>query len=438
MSEGYAAENELVSEESNYYDRALDTSIACSVVGFLLGLVTLVDAVALDTGGPALQSLLLTLFVLGVGGVGTVGLFSYLGVVSIPSQRARGVGLGLLVALALLAAVSVPMSMPLATLLGLVLVAQGIVVGAAGVVSRLGIVRNEPADSAGLIAGAAFGAVGLLIGAALAATLFDGVLTWIAAVAGGLGLFALTVLPREDVSSTVPAALLLLVLGTTIATATVGVGWQWNPETLQGGFTGGVAVPLFVLFGSMVSGWAAAKARAGFGARGRQYGVFLLINLNAVLIVAAMVSIVAFVASQGVTYAFHGFRVGALTALVVLSPLLVGTLNWARSPAGTDRWHSAARQVFRVLPLAALGALVALLLSVIVTGTAFEVPFVYDVLQNRELVPTETSLRVTPELTVGTLLVIVPGTVLSCASTAASARSGPNCRTSRQSSAHSG
>ena len=414
MSEGYAYENALVSEESNYYDRALDTSIALSVVGFLLGLVTLVDAVGLDTSGAALNSLFVTLLVVGVGGVATVGLFSYLGVVPVTSQRVRGVGVGLLVALVVLAVASVPMGtgLNLATLLGLLLVAQGLVIGAAGAVSRLGVVRNEPASSAGLLAGGAFGVVGLFIGGALAATLFGGTLTWVVAVASGVGLFALAVLPREDISSTAPAALLLVVLGTTIATAVVGVGWEWNPETLQGGFTGGVVVPLFVLSGSMVSAWAGAKARAGFGARGRQYGAFLLINLNALLIVAAMVSIVGFVASQGLTYAFHGFRIGALTALVLLSPLLVGTLNWARSPAGTDEWHSAARQFFRVVPLAALGGLVAVLLSVILTGNAIEIPFVYDVLQNRELVPTDTTFRVTPELTVGTLLVVIPGAVV--------------------------
>ncbi len=414
MSEGYARENELVSEESNYYDRALDTSVALSVVGFLLGLVTLVDAVGLATSGAALNSLFLTLLVLGVGGVATVGLFSALGVVPITSQRVRGVGVGLLVGLILLAVVSAPMGtgLNLATLLGLLLVGQGLVIGAAGVVSRLGVVRNEPASSAGLLAGGAFGVVGLLIGGALAATLFGGTLTWVVALAAGVGLFVLTVFPREDVSSTAPAALLLVTLGTTVATAVVGVGWEWDPQTLQGGFTGGVVVPLFTLFGSMVSGWAAAKSRAGFGARGRQYGAFLLINLNALLMVVAMVSIVFFVASQGVTYAFHGFRIGALTALVLLSPLLVGTLSWARSPAGTDEWHSAARQLFRVLPLAALGALAAGLLSVVVTGDAIEIPFVYDVLQNRELVPTDTTVRVTPELTVGTLLVVVPGTVV--------------------------
>jgi len=344
MSEGYARENELVSEESNYYDRALDTSIALSVVGFLLGLVTLVDAVGLATSGAALNSLFLTLLVLGVGGVATGGLFSALGVVPITSRRVRGVGVGLLVGLILLAVVSAPMGagLNLATLLGLLLVGQGLVIGAAGAVSRLGLVRNEPADSAGLLAGLAFGVVGLFIGAALAATLFGGTLTWVVGLAGGVGLFALTVLPREDVSSTVPAALLLVTLGTTVATAVVGVGWEWNPRPLQGGFTGGVVVPLFTLLGSMVSGWAAAKARAGFGARGRQYGAFLLINLNALLMVAAMVSIVFFVASQGVTYAFHGFRVGALTALVLLSPLLVGALSWARSPRCSSRSSSPA------------------------------------------------------------------------------------------------
>jgi len=412
MSEGYARENALVSEESNYYDRALDTTIALAVVGFLLGMVTFVDVVSLDSSGSALNGLTLAMLGLGVGGIGVVGAFSALGIVPVTSRRVRGVGLGLVIALVVLALVAFPMNISLATVLGLVLIVQGVVIGASGVVSRLELVETEPASSAGLLAGAAFGVVGVVIGAALGATLFGGVLTYAVALAGGALLFGLTVLPREDIASTMPAALLLVTLGATIATAAIGVGWQWDPEAIDGGFTGGVVIPLFVLFGSMVAAWAAAKSRAGFGARGRQFGAFLLINLNALLMVVVMVAIVAFVTFQGVTYAFHGFQIGALSALVILAPLFIGTLNWARSPAGTDRWHSAARQFTRVLPLAALGGVAALLVSVIVRGSAFEIPFIYEIQENRELVPLETSLRIVPDVTVGTLVLAIPAAVV--------------------------
>jgi phosphate transport system permease protein len=412
MSEGYARENALVSEGSSYYDRALDTSIALAIVGFLLGMVTFVDVIGLETSGSALNDLMLTLFALGIGGTAVVGLFSYLNVVPVTSRRVRGIGLGLLLALVALALLSFPMNISLATLLGLVLIVQSLVIAGSGVVSRMELVETEPASSAGLLAGGAFGVLGALIGAALGATLLGGSLTYVVAFAGGVGLFALAVLPREDISSTFPAALLLIILGTTIATAVIGVGWQWNPDAIDGGFTGGVVIPLFTLFGSMVGGWAAAKSRAGFGARGRQFGAFLLINLNALLMVAVMVSIVAFVASRGMTYAFHGFQIGALSALVILAPLLIGTLNWARSPAGTDQWNSGARQFFRVLPLAVLGAVAAFLVWVAATGDALEIPFIYEVQQNRQQMPLETSFRVVPELAIGTLVLAVPAAVV--------------------------
>jgi phosphate transport system permease protein len=103
---------------------------------------------------------------------------------------------------------------------------------------------------------------------------------------------------------------------------------------------------------------------------------------------------------------------GALSGLAVLSPFLVVALNYARRPAGTDEWNSAARQLFRVLPLAVVGGLGALLSALLVTGSGVEVPFTYDVLQNRELVPVDSSFRITTETTVGTLLVLIPGAVL--------------------------
>ncbi|MFC7134272.1 MULTISPECIES: phosphate ABC transporter permease PstA [Salinibaculum] len=414
MSEGYADRNALVAEESNRYDRGLDSAIALSVVEFTLGMLTLGKVVALDTSGAALGELFLTMLAVAVGGVGLVGLFSYTNVVPVTSRRVRGIALGALVSLVGLTVVTYAVDMTLATALGLMLLVQAVAVATAGVTSRLELVDTEPNATAGLLAGVVFGIVGLFLGAALGGTLvgFDSP-AWVAvALGGGVGLLVLAVVPREDLGSTLPAAVIVGVLGLTVTTATIGLGWEWNPEAINGGFTGGTVIPLFALFGSLLGSWAAAKSRAGFGARGRQFGAFFVINLNAFLMVAVMVSIVLFVTVKGVGYAFHGFAIGAPSALVLLAPLLVLALNRARAPAGSDEWHGGARQFFRVLPLAAIGSLAALLLSVVLTGDAVEFPFTYTVLVNREQVVLDTAVSVTPTAKVGTLLVLVAGLLL--------------------------
>ncbi|MHB9287111.1 phosphate ABC transporter permease PstA [Halobacteriales archaeon Cl-PHB] len=412
MSEEHVRETSLVSAESNYYDRALDTAIALTVLGFVLGLLTLVKVVSLDTAGGALADFFVTVLALGVGAVGVVGLFSYLNVVPVTSQRVRGIGLGLLVGLVGLTALAAVLPVTLATLLGLVLVVEAGIVCLAGVASSRGVVDTEPSPSSGLLAGLAFGVVGLLIGAALGGTLLGGsaVAYYGSAVVVGLGLGALTILPREDLGSALPVTVLVGALGLVVATGTIGLGWTWSPgPNIDGDFTGQVVVPLFVLLGSIVASWGAAKARAGYGARGRQYGAYLVIYLNAAMMVAIMVSIVAFVTQKGLAYAFHGFQLGAVTALVALSPAIVLAANWARRPAGAADWHSGARQFVRVVPLAALGSAAGLATLVLVTRDAFAVPFTYTVWVNRQPKVLDTAFELTAEPTVGTLVVVLTG-----------------------------
>ena len=412
MSEAYARETSLVSAESNYYDRALDTAIALTILGFTLGLLTLVKAIALETAGGALTDFFVSFLAVTVGAIGVVGLFSALNVVPITSQRVRGIGLGLLVGLVGLTALAALLDVTLATLLGLVLLVEAVIVCAAGVVSAQGIVDTEPSPSAGLLAGVAFGVVGMLIGAALGGTVFGGspVAYYGSAIVGALGLTSITIVPREDLGSALPVTILVGTLGLVIATGTIGLGWTWSPDpNVDGDFTGQVVVPLFVLLGSIVASWGAAKARAGYGARGRQFGAYLVVYLNAAMMVGIMVSIVAFVASKGLTYAFHGFQIGAVAALVVLSPAIVLVANWARRPAGSADWHSGARQFFRIVPLAALGAAAGLASLVVLTGESFEIPFSYTVWVNRQPEILDTAASLTAQATVGNLVVIFAG-----------------------------
>jgi len=417
MSDAYAREASLVSGESNAYDRLLDGTIALSVVAFVTALLALVEVVSLSATGAELGAFFRTLFAVVAGGVGFVAVASWAGVVPVTSQRVRGIAVGLVVTTVLLTAAAYTLSGTLATLLGLVLVVEAVVVLAAGLASRFGAVDTEPNSSAGLLAGGTFAAIGLTVGAALAGSLsgFGSPLWLLGAVAVALVLFAVTVFPREDLGSTLPVALVVGTLGAVVATAAVGVGWQWNPDTLSGGFTGGAVIPVFVLFGSLLTAWAAAKCRAGFGARGREYGAFLVINLNALLMVAVMVTIVVFVAIKGVAYALHGFTVGALSALVLLTPVFALVTEFVRTPAGTGDWHTGARAVARLLPLAGVGSVAAVLTTVLVTGEPLVYPFEYLIQVNRESQPLDTGITITAEPIVGALVLVAPALVMFAA-----------------------
>ncbi|MDT3433486.1 phosphate ABC transporter permease PstA [Haloarcula sp. 1CSR25-25] len=415
MSDAYATTDRLVSADSNVYDRGLDTAIALSVVGFTLGLVTLVNLVPPGASGGSLTTAMGTLLAVVLGGIGTVGVASSTNVVPVTSQRVRGIGLGLVVSTVALTALAATLPVTMATLLGTVLLVEALAITVAGVTSRLEIVDTEPNMSAGLLSGVALGAIGLAMGAAAGGALAGfGSPLWLAgAVVAGVGLFLLAILPREDLGSTLPTAIVVGTLGLTVVTGTIGVGWQWNPQTLSGGFTGGAVIPVFLLVGTLLSAWSAAKCRAGFGARGREYGAFLVINLNAFLMVAVMATIVVFVTIKGVGYALHGLSVGALTALVLLTPVLLAAVQFARTPAGTSDWNTGARQLFRVLPLAVVGALAAVFASVLVTGSPLRYAYEYTVQVNRQGRALDTALAVTPDTTVGTVLLVAPALVLA-------------------------
>ncbi|WP_435098129.1 phosphate ABC transporter permease PstA [Halarchaeum sp. P4] len=405
----------FIDAESSVYDRGLDAVIALGVVSFAVALCALVELVALDATGAPLTGFFGTFTAVVVGGVGAIALASWTRIAPMTSSHAWGIVGSVVVVSGTLTAVSATMAVTLAVLLGGLLLLQAVGVLVAGVASRVGLVDTTPDATAGLLAGIAFGTLGLFVGAALGGTLvgFDTPLWLVVALAVGLGLLALTVVPCEDVGSTLSPALLVGALGGSVATAAIGVGWQWDPSAVSGGFTGGAVIPLFVIFGALVSSWAAAKCRAGFGAQGREYGAFLVINLNAFLMLAVMVAVVVFVTMKGAGYAFHGLTVGALAALVLLAPFVLLVLDFARTPAGSERWRGGARQVVRLLPLAAVGAVVAVLLSVLVTRNPLVYPFTYTVQVNRQSQVLDTAITVTAEPAVGSLLLALSALVVA-------------------------
>ncbi|WP_254822299.1 phosphate ABC transporter permease PstA [Haloglomus halophilum] len=202
---------------------------------------------------------------------------------------------------------------PVVTLLGLILAALGGAVITFGVGSYLGYVETQPSPSAGLVATVALSGVWFTVGGLAASqTLGLGGLTWlpVALLAGG-GAFALTALPREDIGSTLPAGALTLLTGLVFITGTIGPAWVWELGfQQQASFTAEFVIPTATLFAALLSGWAAAKAYGGFGARGRHMGAYVLIYLNASSIVGVLFVLVAFTAMKGIPGLLNGARVG--------------------------------------------------------------------------------------------------------------------------------
>ena len=222
-----------------------------------------------------------------------------------------------LAAIAELVVISEPVAgVPVASLIGGLLVLLGLAVIGLGVGSRLGYLSTDPSPSAGLIAGSVAGISWFVIAGGFASeTLGFGP---VGGVLGGLALgviaFAATALPREDVGSTVPIGALPVLAGLVFLTDVIGPSWVWNLGWEQSAsFTAEFVIPSVTLFSALFAGWAAAKAYGGFGARGRHAGAYTLVYLNAVSIVAFLFVLVAFVVFKGVPGLLTGVQLGAGT-----------------------------------------------------------------------------------------------------------------------------
>jgi phosphate transport system permease protein len=199
------------------------------------------------------------------------------------------------------------------TLLGGLLALLGGAVITFGVGSRLGVVETTPSASAGLVAGGTAGLSWFVVAGGVASQTLD--LGTAGGVVGGLLVgavaFAATVLPREDVGSTVPIGALPLLTGVVFLTGTIQPGWLWDLGWEQtASLTAEFVIPVATLFSVLFAGWAAAKAYAGFGARGRHFGAYTLVYLNALSIVAFLFVLVAFTVVQGIPGLLTGVEFG--------------------------------------------------------------------------------------------------------------------------------
>ncbi|WP_246989311.1 phosphate ABC transporter permease PstA [Halorientalis marina] len=202
---------------------------------------------------------------------------------------------------------------PVVTLLGVTLMALGGAVSSFGVGSYLGYVETEPSPSAGLVAATAFSVIWFVIGGLVASETvgLGSSVSFLVALAVGGGTFVLTALPREDLGSTLPAGALTLLTGAVFVTGTIGPAWVWDLGfEQQASFTAEFVIPVLTLFCALLSGWAAAKAYGGFGARGRHIGAYVLVYVNAGAIIGVLFVLIAFTTVRGIPGLLTGFEFG--------------------------------------------------------------------------------------------------------------------------------
>lgn len=207
---------------------------------------------------------------------------------------------------------------------GIALVIVGLGTGALGIAARYGFVASAPAKTSGLLPGVLFGVVGFAVGGLVAAQTFSlGTAGWLlAGLTVGLGASGASVFLREDLGSTLPAALFVAFVGTVITTGVIDAGWSWTPVDLSVTLIGPVVIPLLSVVASLIGIWSTAKAQGGFGARGRQNGAFLLISLSVLGMLAVLALLVGFIIVKGLNTVLTGTGVdiGSLTVLNVQIP----------------------------------------------------------------------------------------------------------------------
>ncbi|WP_232688623.1 phosphate ABC transporter permease PstA [Halobacterium zhouii] len=192
-------------------------------------------------------------------------------------------------------------SADLFTVFGALLVVMAVGIASVGAASRLGYVSATPSSTAGHVVGLLFGTVGFVTGGLVASqTIGMGPTGWVAtAFVFGVGVAALGVLPREDVGSTFPPAVFLAFLGVLFVTGTIDTGWSWSPGDISATFVGSILVPCLTIVASLVGSWSAAKARAGFGTRGRERGAFYLVRLSVLGMLGVLALLVGFIVVNG-------------------------------------------------------------------------------------------------------------------------------------------
>lgn len=200
-------------------------------------------------------------------------------------------------------------------LFGIVLLGMGAGVIGIGLISHSGSLRTAPSASAGRVAGTVFGLLGFIVVGLVASQTFGlsgpfGLGWVVPALAGGIIAGLGTIVPREDIGSTVPAGVFALFAGGIILTGVIGSGWSWSPRGIEAVFDASIVVPVIGITTSLTVGWTAAKASKGFGSRGRQAGAFMFITLVVGVMLTVLALLLAYIAVRGFPGLVRGIEIG--------------------------------------------------------------------------------------------------------------------------------
>jgi len=200
-----------------------------------------------------------------------------------------------------------------------------------GLGSRFGYIDAAPSSTAGLPAGLVFGLLWAVLGGLVATRLVgDALGVWLpAAAAVGAAGFLATVVPREDVGSTVPVGAILAVFGAYVAVGGINAGWTWAPGWSSAVFPGSELVPVLVVFAALLGAWSTAKARYGFGAEGRQAGAYYLVGAVVFAMLGVLALLVAFIVKNGLETMLTGASLAGGTLVV---PLVGVAVPWPELP----------------------------------------------------------------------------------------------------------
>ncbi|MXR20017.1 phosphate ABC transporter permease PstA [Halobacterium bonnevillei] len=220
---------------------------------------------------------------------------------------------------------------PALQLLGGAVVLIGAGLTFVGVGSRLGYLDATPSSTAGVPVGFVFGLLWAILGG-IAATLVlgDALSLWLpVATVFGVGGFLGSVLPREDVGSTVPLGTILALFGASVAFGGIDANWTWSPSWSAAVFPGSELVPVAVVFATLLGAWGGAKAKLGFGAEGRQAGAYYLVGSVVFAMLGVLALLVAFIVTNGLETVLTGT---SLTGGHLTLPFVGLQVPWAEFP----------------------------------------------------------------------------------------------------------
>jgi phosphate transport system permease protein len=121
----------------------------------------------------------------------------------------------------------------------------------------------------------------------------------VAGLVVGVVVFFAVALADEALGTTAASGVFALVLSALLLGGVIDPAWAWAPQNLIAQFPAQAVVPVVANFSGLLTAWSAAKARGEFGTRGREAGAYMLIGLNAAIMITVLLTLIGFVVSKG-------------------------------------------------------------------------------------------------------------------------------------------